>query len=93
MTDATRLGRYSVLDHNIVLFSAFRYALGRSTYVVDSIVRAIHENWYNFDAGSRSVLVEEILEHKQKHQKIGMQQDEDMWMTIVERASNESVVS
>lgn len=73
----------------IVLFCAFRYALGRATYVVSNVAGEIHRNWDEMSHGQRQNFVKEILEYKKKHGKIGHQIDEEEWMSIVERFRKE----
>lgn len=75
-----------------ILFCAFRYALGRSTYVVSSVVREIHDNWRGIPESTRKLFVDEILEQKQKfgERGLGMPCDQKDWMSIVERFESES---
>lgn len=78
----------------IILFCAFRYALGRKSYVISSVVDAIHKNWSQISIGEKRQFAEEILEYKIKFGNLGMQCDEREWMSIVDRYDNEqSLVS
>lgn len=73
----------------VILFCAFRYALGRSTYVVSNVTEAIQQNWSVMSEGQKQQFVDEILEYKQKYGKIGHKIDEKEWMKIVERFKEE----
>lgn len=53
--------KYDV-DQDILLFCAFRYALGRQTYVVGSIARIIVDNWDIIPASRREMYKREIRE-------------------------------
>lgn len=77
--------------YNTTLFCAFRYALGRSTHVVDSIVQAIHAYWNHLTESDKSLFVREITEHHEKFGKIGMEMDTKLWFTIVDRYNSELV--
>lgn len=76
-------------DKLLVFICAFRYSLGRMTYVPGAIVDLIHHNWEFFDEGTKKLFAKEIMEHKELYGKIGMNFDEAYWMTIVERYSKE----
>lgn len=54
--------RVKTLDDSIVLMCAFRYALGRRTYVVSSVSTAILDNWHYLDVNERKRYHEEIKE-------------------------------
>ena len=50
------------VDQDILLFCAFRYALGRQTYVVGSIAEIIRDNWKNISKPRRAWFKKEIKE-------------------------------
>ena len=76
-------------DYHLILICAFRYALGRRTYVVDSIVKAIHNEWGALNENDKELMVREILEYKSRFGQIGDVFDEDAWMSIVDRHRSE----
>ncbi len=78
-----------VSDYQLILICAFRYALGRRTYVVDSVVKAIHNEWGLLQDSDRELMVREILEYKDRFGQIGDVFDEDAWMSIVDRHNSE----
>lgn len=84
-SDATPSG------YNTILFCAFRYALGRSTHVVDCIVQAIHAHWQHLCESDKVIFVREIREHHEKFGKIGMEMDTKLWLTLVDRYNSELV--
>lgn len=45
-----------------VLFMAFRYALGRRTYVVNYIVEVLTDNWHDISDRIKAKVKEEITE-------------------------------
>lgn len=51
-----------VVVEDDVLFCAFRYALGRRTYVVGKICEAIRQNASSIQSNLRSQMIEEISE-------------------------------
>lgn len=73
-----------------ILMCAFRYALGRATYVVGIVVNELHSNWNDLRDSDRDLIVREILEHKNKFGKIGHEMDEREWLTLVERYNKEN---
>jgi hypothetical protein len=50
------------VDHTILLFCAFRYALGRQTYVVGSVAGILKENWDHMHPIERAKYKQEIRE-------------------------------
>lgn len=80
-----------IYDHTI-LICAFRYALGRRTYVVGSVVREIHRVWNSLSEGDRELLVREIQEHRDNFGNLGHECDERDWMSVVDRHKAEICV-
>jgi hypothetical protein len=78
-------------DHTI-LICAFRYALGRRTYVVGVIVEEIHRLWNSLSENDCELIVREILEHKKKFGNLGHECDEKEWMSVVDRHKAEASV-
>jgi|JTFP01.1.fsa_nt_gb hypothetical protein len=72
-------------DDELVLFCAFRYALGRRTYVVSAIVEIILENWEKFSPERQEQFKKEILEHKKLCGDLGDACDEDSWNRILQK--------
>jgi hypothetical protein len=70
------------LDQEIVLFCAFRYALGRKTYVVSSVCNELMrvEHLLPWDFKYRTV--KEIQEHQDEFGEAGMACDNDEWEYI-----------
>jgi len=73
----------------ILLFCAFRYALGRRTYVVNTVCQHIHRSWETLSVGDRKQFVEEILEHRDRFKSLGDVCDERDWLSIVDRYNSE----
>jgi hypothetical protein len=72
-------------DDRLVLICAFRYALGRMTYVVGVVVEIIHKNWDKFDDSTKGLFSREILEHQRMFNSLGHDCDTRDWMSIVDR--------
>jgi hypothetical protein len=85
MVNKPSVDKSSPANYDMILFCAFRYALGRATYVVDYVVQSIHMAWNNLSDADKQLYVKEILEHKDKFGSIGMDMDTKQWLTIVDR--------
>lgn len=66
------------LDMQIVITGAFRYALGRMTYVVDSTCNVIEATAGEMDTNQILLMIKEIGE-ADKNNALGMQMDADRW--------------
>ena len=66
------------LDMQIVITGAFRYALGRMTYVVDSTCNVIEAVAQDMDNNQITLMIKEIGE-ADKNNALGMQMDIDRW--------------
>lgn len=73
-------------DAEEILHCAFRYALGRSTYVTCTMADAIIHAWPSLSARMRNVILREIQDADDRNQ-IGMDMDRRQWMRVVERAN------
>jgi len=80
-------------NENILLVCAFRYALGRRTYVVGVVAGEIHRNWTRLRDSDRDLIVREILEYQARYGNLGHACDEQEWMSIVERYKAEQEAS
>jgi len=72
-------------DSKVVLVCAFRYALGRRTYVVSTLVEEILNNWELLDNHTKNLMKREIVEHKELFGNLGMSCDEDEWKKILDK--------
>lgn len=70
------------LDEEIVLNCAFRYALGRMTYVVDSVCNELKRNYYALRVSAKERISKEIQEYQDTWEKAGMDCDNDDWNKI-----------
>ena len=71
------------VNQDIILFCAFRYALGRSTYVVGTISDIIIANWDHMTPLRRQLYKNEIREAI-THNKCGWECDVKDWNRILE---------
>jgi hypothetical protein len=70
------------LDQEIVLGCAFRYALGRSTYVVSSICSELIRLEPILNNSFKYRLAKEIAEYQAEYGKAGMDFDNEEWSYI-----------
>jgi len=73
-------------DRNI-LFYAFRYALGRQTYVVSEVVEAIIDIWGKIPASEQLLYKKEITKAILDN-KAGMEMDIAQWQHILDLKVN-----
>lgn len=73
-----------VIDEDI-LFYAFRYALGRSTYAVSTVVNNILNNWKFLDNRVKGLMKKEILDYRKRNGLCGMQMDDDEWQKVLDK--------
>lgn len=76
---------FSDVDQTILLFCAFRYALGRSTYVVGTIADIIGSNWDQIVPVQREMYKREIREAIDRG-RAGMDMDVKAWEKILKLA-------
>lgn len=79
----------SPAGYEVILFCAFRYALGRRTYVVDYVTKAIHAYWTDMQESDKAIFAKEILEHYEKFGNLGHDIDKEQWISIVDRYNSE----
>lgn len=70
-------------DNRLILISAFRYALGRRTYITCCISDEILNNWEVLSKFDKSLFAKEIKEHKELYGNLGDKCDHDSWWKIV----------
>jgi hypothetical protein len=72
---------YMDLDDEILLFCAFRYALGRQTYVVSTVIGKLIKEFENIDPINRKKYVQEIDEAISDNH-IGSDYDKEDWLKV-----------
>lgn len=70
-----------IKDEELLIKMAFRYALGRRTYVVQYIVGIILDNWDEFDSARQEQFKREIFEHEKLY-GLGDYCDRNEWYKI-----------
>lgn len=75
-------------DESIILSCAFRYALGRRTYVVSTIVNKILDSWDDIPQHSRDRFCKEIKEHEEMWD-LGDNCDKAEWYKIIQKNKGE----
>lgn len=74
---------YYNVNNEVLLFCAFRYALGRMTYVVSSVAEAIAKAAPILHDIEKSKYVKEIIEHYNSNDgRIGMSFDTEVWTNL-----------
>lgn len=71
-----------VLFNDDIAFYAFRYALGRMTYVVSDVCTYLKENAERLMAPTRNKIIKEI-EYAIKGDRAGLQMDVEEWLIVV----------
>src|SRR5690554_4743413 len=70
------------LDKEIVLFCAFRYALGRMTYVVGSVCSELKAHYNILPNSFKQTTAKEIQEYQNTHGLAGMDFDNYEWNKV-----------
>jgi len=70
-----------------IIFYAFRYALGRSTYAVSDVANYLIKNWVYIDRHTQQLIHKEIIEAVENG-SAGMEMDEIQWKSILELLIN-----
>lgn len=68
------------LDKQLLYIAAFRYALGRPTYIVEVFVRILKDNKDELTEESKNLIIKEIAECKD----LGMDCDAKAWRSLSE---------
>jgi hypothetical protein len=76
-------------NQDILLFCAFRYALGRQTYVVGAIADIIKANWDHMSQGRRDMFRKEIEEAIEKGYAGSVNIDVPVWLSILHMVDGE----
>ncbi|WP_215507634.1 hypothetical protein [Peptoniphilus sp. EMRHCC_23] len=71
-------------EKQVLYIAAFRYALGRSTYIVDIIARILKDNSDELTEKSKDLIIKEIAECK----NLGMDCDAKAWRGLSEHLSD-----
>jgi len=72
-----------------IVFCAFRYALGRKTYIVSTVVNYLIQNWKWMTPKFQGLIHKEI--NKAVEEKwIGMEMDKTQWLRVLELPCEES---
>ncbi len=76
-------------NQDILLFCAFRYALGRQTYVVSAIADIIRANWDHMPQSRRNLFRKEIEEAIEKGYAGSVNIDVPEWLSILHMVDGE----
>ena len=80
-----------IVTTNHILYSAFRYALGRKTTIVAHTVTEILNNWDKLDENDRKGMVKERFRYKDTHGNLGGKIDEIEWQRIIDKSVEEYI--
>lgn len=72
-------------DPHLILCCAFRYALGRRTYVVSAVVDEIINNWNEISIHDKERFRKEILEYLELNGELGHECDKQEWFRIINK--------
>ena len=73
--------KLSRTDFRLLILSAFRYALGRMTYIVPVVANVIRESKDKLDSQAIDLIIQEI-EDAEKRDGLGMECDIDVWLRL-----------
>jgi hypothetical protein len=77
-----------------IYFCAFRYALGRRSYITKSITDKLIENWHLFTETTQKTIINSIS-HAIEHDEAGDHVDVQHWLMVIYnnqvKATNESL--
>lgn len=74
-------------EQDILICCAFRYALGRRTYVVSAIVDYILKNWENFSPYRQEMFQKEIIDYEKAYGNLGQSVDKEQWYKILKKVT------
>lgn len=73
--------KLSRVDFRLLILSAFRYALGRMTYIVPVVANVIRESKDELDNQATDMIIQEI-EEAEKRDGLGMECDIEVWLRL-----------
>lgn len=73
--------KLSRVDFRLLILSAFRYALGRMTYIVPVVANVIGESKDRLDSQAIDLIIQEI-EEAEKRNGLGMECDIEVWLRL-----------
>lgn len=79
----------STTNGQIIIGSAHRYALGRKTYVTESTIEWLKENWDFVEDNIRFVILKDTA-HAIMEKNAGMTMDEELWLGFLRWGIKES---
>lgn len=69
------------MDFRLLILSAFRYALGRMTYIVPVVANVIRDSKDRLDSQAIDLIIQEI-EEAEKRNGLGMECDIEVWLRL-----------
>lgn len=78
-------------DFSLIILCAFRYAIGRMTYVTDVVPEFIENNIDDILTKDINIMIREIDEYGQYERGLGMECDKQNWLRLREFLCGELV--
>lgn len=75
------MAKYLLMDE-LMLTSAVRYALGRSTYIVSATTDQVKKVWSELSENSKAVILRDVKEAVDSPGTVGMQMDHQEWVNL-----------
>ena len=69
-------------DYELILLAAFRYALGRKTYMVSAVVDYLWVQWYDI-SGKLRIQIQKEIKEAIKGGNAGMDMDVKQWERLL----------
>lgn len=66
-----------------LILCAFRYCLGRATYIVWDMCRYLEENWNSIHPEFQKIIIKEIID-AERRDCLGWEQDKHEWLRLLE---------
>lgn len=83
-------------DYSTIIFCAFRYALGRRTYIVSTVANFIRDNLQYMQTKDIKLMIKEIVEKNKTHSRgdieyneLGDPCDVKVWLGLQKRLKEE----
>jgi hypothetical protein len=91
MADPTKAPHYG--RHGLMATAAFRYCLGRQSYIVDDCATWLEDQWTSFEPNVRTVIERDLREAIQRDddarangsdlRPLGMAMDRESWLRVL----------
>lgn len=75
-------------DFQTIIICAFRYCLGRTTYVTDEMANILQDNISKLTDNTKAVIIKDI-QYSAENNRLGMNCDRVVWLKLLEIMKND----